>query len=85
MNIQHMTLRNADLSYEVMKASPLCGKSSQRQYLNDMHCAIIFCHLAAGCQVELIRGLYWLRVVSGALGSYCGLKQIVINYAICVQ
>jgi hypothetical protein len=78
MNIQHKTLRNAGLSYEVVKASPLCGKSSQRQYLNNMYCATFFCHLAAVGHIDLIRGLCWLRVVSGALGSYCRLKQIVI-------
>jgi len=84
-NIHHKTLRKAGLGYNVVKAGPLCGKSSKRHNLNNMYCAIIFCHWAAVGQVHLIRGWCWLRVVSGALGSYCWLKQIVINYAICVK
>jgi hypothetical protein len=69
-NINHKTLRKAGLSYEVVKASTLCGKSSQRHNLNNMYCAIFFCHLAATGQVDLTNGWCWLRVLSGALGSY---------------
>jgi hypothetical protein len=79
-HIHHKTLRQAGLSYGVVKAGRVCRKSSQRQNLNNMYCAIFFSHLAADGQVDLTRGWCWLRVVSGVLGSYfLGLKQIVIN------
>jgi hypothetical protein len=81
-NIHHNTLRKAGLSYEIEKAGTLCGKSSQRHNLNNMYCAIFFCRLAAGGQIDLTRGWCWHRGVSGALGRYFRLKQFVINYVI---
>ena len=52
-NIHHKTLRKAGLGYELGKVGPLCRKSSPRQNLNNMYCAIFFCHLAAGVWGEL--------------------------------
>jgi len=85
-NIHYKTLRKAGLSYGVVQAGPLCGKSSQSHKLNNMYFAIFFCHIAADGQVDLTRGFCWLCVVSGALGSYFPpLKEIEINYANCVK
>jgi hypothetical protein len=81
-NIHQKTLRKADLSYVVVKTVPLCGNSFQRQNTNDMYCTIFCCHFAAVGKVDLARGFGWLRVVSGALGSYFRLKQIVIYYGV---
>jgi len=80
-NIHHKTLRKAGLRYELMKAGPLWGKSSQRHYLNNMYCGIFFSHLEADVQVDLINVWYWVGVLSGELVSYIRrLKQIVNNY-----
>jgi hypothetical protein len=84
-NIHHKTPRKAGLSCEVVKAGRLCGNSSQHQNLNNMYCAIFFCHLAAVGQVDLTRGWCWLPVVSGALSGYFSLEQIVNNYVNCVK
>jgi len=60
-NVHHMTLLQAGLSYEAVKAGPLCGKSSQRHNLNNMYCAIFFCRLAAVGQVDLTGGFCCVR------------------------
>jgi hypothetical protein len=57
-NIHHNTLRKAGLSYEVVKAGPLCRKSSQRHNLKNMYFAIFFYRLAAAGQVDLTRGFF---------------------------
>jgi hypothetical protein len=85
-NIHHKKLCKAGPIYEIVKGGPLCGTSTLRQSLNNMYCAIFFCHLVAVGQVYLTRELCCLCVVSGALGSYFPkLKQIVINYVNCVK
>jgi len=60
-NIHHKTLRKGGLSYEVVKAGPLCRKSSQSHNLNNIPCAIFFCHLAAVGHVDFV-GLEWCPV-----------------------
>jgi hypothetical protein len=79
-NIHHKTLRQFGPSSEVLKAGPLSGKSSQHQTLNSMCCGNFFSNLEAVGQVDLTRGWFWLRVVSGERVSYFRLKEIVINY-----
>jgi hypothetical protein len=51
-NIHH----KAGLSYEVVKAGPLCLTSSQSHNLNNMYRAIFFCRLTVVGQVDLTGG-----------------------------